>query len=182
MHPKVVVNFLVFHSPASLWVLHSKARVKSCKGPSCLAEEDHHHGTQGMLEVGEWAKPAAQVCHLCARQCGLQEGQRVVRPGVALRDDSLCVQSNSYEALRVPRRSALPGIWWFEWLQWSSVRSLWLEEEFFLNTEKKSSSCGIQLLLTSTCKSIKMLETSQLMLHKHTRPTPQLWLTDCQSF
>lgn len=39
------------------WVL------PQCKGPSCLEERDHGHGTQGMLEVGEWAKPAAQVCH-----------------------------------------------------------------------------------------------------------------------
>lgn len=30
-----------------------------------------------------------------ARQCGLQEGQGVVRPGVASRDDSLYVQSDS---------------------------------------------------------------------------------------
>lgn len=119
--------------------------------------------------AGSWR--VGQACSSglssCARQCGLQEGQGV-GTGVALGDDNLCVQSDSCGALQVPRKSALPGIWWFEWLQCSSVRNLWLEENFVITTQKKSSSCGIQLLLTSTCKSIKTLETSQLMLHKHT--------------
>lgn len=44
------------------WFRHSKARVKSCKGPSRLEKKGCGHGTWGMLEAGGWARPVAQAC------------------------------------------------------------------------------------------------------------------------
>ena len=65
-----------------------------------------------------WRLRVGQACSSgllsCAKQCGLQRDQGVVRPGVALGDDNLCVHSDSCGVLQVPGRSALPGIWCFK--------------------------------------------------------------------
>lgn len=127
-----------------------------------------------MRHVGGWRVGQTWSLGLssCAEQRGLRRG--LVRPGVALRDASLCVYSESCGALQVPGGSALPGIWSLKWLQWGSVRDLLL---CVFYTRKKSSSLGLQLLLSPTCKSIKALETSQyfdtqLKPHKHTPDLP----------
>lgn len=69
-----------------------------------------------MRHAGGWR--VGQACSAglspSAKQCGLQRGQGVVRPGVVLGDDNLCVHSESCGALQVPGGSVLPGIWRFK--------------------------------------------------------------------
>lgn len=58
-----LADALFSHSPVgSVQFIQSNSRVKSCKGPSHLAEEDLGHGIRGMLEAGGQARPIVQAC------------------------------------------------------------------------------------------------------------------------
>lgn len=145
--------------------MHIKARIKSCKGLFCLAEEDHGHGTQDMLEAGGWAKPAAQVCHHVQGSVGCRKTRELWDLGwhwgmteSNQRAVGLCRSPGGVHFLGSGDLNDYNAAQ-------SEIRG-W--RKTLLLIQKKSSSCGIRLLLTSTCKSIKTLETSQLMLHKHT--------------
>lgn len=97
------MDFLVFHSQLLNGFCHNARGHPAWKRETMVMA----HKACWKLESG----PSLQLRFVIMCKAEWAAGRRCefVRPGVALRGDSLCVQSDSYRALQVPRRSALLG-------------------------------------------------------------------------